>query len=224
MKTVDYYKKALDQAKKARAIVEKAAAEYEHNCELEKGLLESGMIGKEGYDTHIAEHGRKRDETIEGALSMIDSVANEYDGVMADLARLDGGRIDNNTMALLNSGMNLTSRDWQELADTHKDNAIMSRILRERYNANPPQEEDATRVMFGQGPERRREIFDRFANLIRHSCKSGTVLREYADRESYWNHLAKDSIGKMQPFSDENFDSVNEDFPVTNQTPRSDLW
>lgn len=222
--TIEYYKAVLNQAKQARAIVEKAEADYQHDCGLEKGLLESGMIGKEGYDTHIAEHGRRRDETIEGALSTIDTIINEYDSVMADLVRLDGSRIDDNVMKVLNSGMNLSSKDWQMLADENKDNAIMSRILKERYNANPPQEENALRVTFGQSPESRREIFNSFANLIRHTCKSGTVLKEFADRESYWNYLAKDSIGKMQPFSDENFDSINEDFPVTRQTPRCDVW
>ncbi len=222
--TTEYYKAVLNQAKKARAIVEKAEADYQHNCVLEKELLESGMIGKEGYDTHIAEHGRRKDEVIEGALSMIDTVTNEYNGIMDDLARLDGSRIDDNVMKVLNSGMSLSSKDWQMLADENRDNAVMSRILRERYIANPPQEKNAQRVTFGQSPESRREVFNKFANLIRHTCVSGTVLREYADRESYWNYLALDSIGKMQPFSDENFDSVNEDFPVTYQTPKSDLW
>lgn len=223
-KTTEYYKAVLNQAKQARAIVEKAEADYQHNCGLEKGLLESGMIGKEGYDTHIAEYGRRRDEAIEGALSMIDTVTNEYNGIMDDLARLDGSRIDDNVMKVLNSGMSLSSKDWQMLADENKDNAIMSRILKEKYSENPPQEENALRVTFGQSPESRREIFNSFANLIRHTCKSGTVLKEFADRESYWNYLAKDSIGKMQPFSDESFDSINEDFPVTHQTTKCDVW
>lgn len=221
---IEYYKAVLNQAKQARAIVEKAEADYQHDCGLEKGLLESGMIGKEGYDTHIAEHGRRKDEAIESALSMIDTVTNEYNGIMDDLARLDGSRIDDNVMKILSSGVSLSSKDWQMLADENKDNATMSRILAEKYHANPPKEEGASRVTFGQSPESRKEIFNSFANLIRHTCKSGTVLREYADRESYWNHLAKDSIGKMRPFSDENFDSINEDFPVTYQTPKCDLW
>lgn len=224
MKTVDYYKKVLEQAKKAREIVEKAEAEYQHDRSLEDGLLKDGMVGKEGYDVHIAGYERKRDEAIEGALSMIDAVTNEYNDIMTDLAKLDGSRIDKDTMAVLDSGMTLSSRDWQELADKHRDNAIMSRILKERYSANPPQEKNAQRATFGQSPESRKEIFNGFAGLIRHTCVSGTVLREYADRESYWNYLAKDSIGRMQPFSDENFDSVNEDFPVTYQNPGFDIW
>ena len=154
-------------------------------ADLKKGLLESGMIGKEGYDTHLAEHGRRRDETIEGALSTIDTIINEYDSVMADLVRLDGSRIDDNVMKVLNSGMNLSSKDWQMLADENKDNAIMSRILKERYNANPPQEENALRVTFGQSPESRREIFNSFHDQQILSVRYRSYMCAGTDSQSY---------------------------------------
>jgi hypothetical protein len=35
--TIEYYKAVLNQAKQARAIVEKAEADYQHDCGLEKG-------------------------------------------------------------------------------------------------------------------------------------------------------------------------------------------
>lgn len=240
MKTTDYYRKVLEQAKKARAIVERAESDYQRACKLEKGLLGDGIVGKEGYESHIAEFERKKNEEIEGALCMIDAVKNEYGGIMDDMSRLDGSRIDDNAMRLLGSGLELTEKEWHRLADEFRDNFTMTRILQQHYDESRSkdsrniqgifqlgqgmQEKDVPRVTFGQSPESRKEIFNSFADLIRHTCVSGTVLREYANRESYWNYLAKDSIGKMQPFSDENFDSINEDFPVTYQTSKCDLW
>lgn len=240
MKTIDFYKRVLERAKRARISIEETEATYQRACEMEKGLLDDGMVGKEGYEAHIAGFKNRRDEEIEESLSMIDAVKNEYNGIMDDMARPDGSRIDEDAMRLLDSGLALTEKEWQRLADDFRDNSTMTRILRQRYDESRSKDsgniqgifqsgqgvqgEDVPRVTFGQSPESRKEIFNSFADLIRHTCVSGTVLREYADRESYWNSIAKNSIGKMQPFADEDFESVNEDFPVTYQARKFDLW
>lgn len=235
MKTTDFYKKAITRALNARESIEAAKSAYEHECELTKNAFDGGILGENGYKEQLEKLAQERDAKIEGALSRIDEVAAEYSAEMQELGRLDGNKIDSGTMALLNSGLQLTNEDWQELANTYKDNYVMTRILRERYNANRPKSDGnsltmgqnnngLTFVQFGQLPQDRAENFSKFADLIRHTCVSGTVLREYADRESYWNYLAKDSLGRMQPFADEDFDSVETDFPVTYQQVKSDLW
>ncbi|MEZ3470351.1 MAG: hypothetical protein K1W40_18700 [Schaedlerella sp.] len=95
-----------------------------------------------------------KDSNIQHSLSGILTVVDEYDSEMAELGRPDGIMVDSGTMALLNSGINLSHADYQELANRHKDNAVMTRILRERYNANRQQEKGAgiTIVQFGQSP------------------------------------------------------------------------
>lgn len=111
-------------------------------------------------------------------MSRIDEVAAEYSAEMAELGRLDGSRIDDGTMKLLNSGMQLTNEDWQALANQHEDNHVMTRILQERYNANRPKSDGdsltlgqknkgLTFVQFGQSPRDRAENFEKFTKTIR---------------------------------------------------------
>lgn len=187
------------------------------------------MLGEKGYKDRLEELAHDRDCTIEGALCRIDEVGGEYAARMQELGRLDGSRIDSGTMALLNSDLKLSNEDWQELANAYKDNYVMTRILRERYDANRPKSEEngltlgqkntgLTFVQFGQTPQDRQEIFSRFTGLLRQSCTHKYMLgnggMDFASRGDYWRYCAKDSIGKMKPFEDENFDNVDADFPV----------
>lgn len=239
MKTTDFYKKAITRALNARESIEAAKSAYEHECELTKNAFDGGILGENGYKEQLEKLAQERDAKIEGALGCIDEVSKEYSAEMQELGRLDGSKIDSGTMALLNSGLQLTNEDWQELANTYKDNYVMTRILRERYNANRPKNEGndftlgkksngLTFVQFGQLPQDRAENFERFTKTIRNSCtyksmpRNGTV--DFASRQDYYNYLAKDSLERMKPFGDENFDTVEQDFPVEYVQAKPVVW
>lgn len=155
------------------------------------------------------------------------------------MGRLDDAKIDSGTMALLNSGLQLTNEDWQELANAYKDNYVMTRILRERYNANRSKSEDngvtlgqknngLTFVQFGQNPQERADNFTRFTQLLHYNAVSDTMPNNgrlaYASKGDYWNYCAKDSIGRMKPFGDENFDNLDSDFPVEHVQDKTTVW
>lgn len=219
--TTEYYKMAVKRAENARDAISRAEAAYEHGCEVAKGAYEADLLGERGYQDKLAELEAERDAQIENSLSRILAVADEYDSEMAELGRLDGNMIDSGTMALLNSGINLSHADYQELANKHADNAVMTRILRERYNANRPEEEGACVkiVRFGQSPADRSEVFGKFVRTVYHACKSGARpslagggrLKTVTD---YYNFIAQDSLADMQPYGDESFDNLDKDFPV----------
>lgn len=216
---VDYYKKVIRMAESANDTINRARADYDHECEVAKGAYEADLLGEQGYQKKLKELESERDSLIDGGLSWILKVVDEFDAEMDEIGRLDGNKIDDGTLKLLNSGITLSSRDWQQLADQHKDNAVMSRILKERYDANRPQEKEPVVVKFGQDPENRKTVFSKFARTIYHSCKSGAVpslsgsgkLKTATD---YYNYLAQASIEDMQPFESESFDNLNVDFPV----------
>ena len=52
-----------------------------------------------------------KDSNIQHSLSGILTVVDEYDSEMAELGRPDGNMVDSGTMALLNSGINLSHAD-----------------------------------------------------------------------------------------------------------------
>lgn len=239
MKTVDYYKKAITRALNARESIEAAKSAYEHECELTKNAFDAGILGENGYKEQLEKLAQERNTKIEVALSRIDEVAAEYSAEMAELGRLDGSKIDDGTMKLLNSGLALSSADWQELANAYKDNYVMTRILLERYNANRPKSDGnsltmgqknngLTFVQFGQMPQDRAENFEKFTKTIRNSCtyksmpRNGTV--DFASRQDYFNYLAKDSLERMKPFGDESFDTVEQDFPVEYVQAKPTVW
>lgn len=239
MKTVDYYKKAIARALNARESIERANADYTHSCELAKNAFDGGILGEQGYKQQIAELEHDRNCRIEGALRCVDEVAAEYSAEMQELGRLDGSKIDSGTIALLNSGLQLTNEDWQQLANTYKDNYVMTRILRERYNANRPKNDGndftlgkksngLTFVQFGQMPQDRAENFTKFTQLLHYNAASDTMPNEgrmaYAAKSDYWNHCAKDSISRMKPFEDENFDNLDAEFPVEYVQAKSVVW
>lgn len=237
--TLEYYKLAIKQAGNAMESIQRANADYDHECELTKNAFESDLLGEKGYKDRLKQLAQERDAKIEGFLCLIDKVGEEYAAEMAELGRLDGGRIDDGVMKLLNSGLQLTNEDWQELANAHKDNHVMTRILKERYNANRSKSEGdslalrqknngLTFVQFGQSPQDRAENFSRFTKLLHYNAVSDSMPGEgsmaYASKGDYWNHCAKDSISHMMPFGDENFDTVDQDFPVEYVQAKPTIW
>ena len=228
--TIEYYKTAVRQAGNAMESIQRVNADYEHECELTKNAFEGDLLGEKGYKDRLKELAQERDAKIEGALRLVDKVGEEYAAEMAELGKLDGGRIDDGVMKLLNSGLQLTNEDWQELANAHKDNHVMTRILRERYNANRPKskENGLTFVQFGQSPQDRQENFVRFTRTLRNTCtnkympQNGTAI--FASRQDYHNYLAKDSLERMKPFGDEDFGTIDTDFPVEYAQAKPTIW
>ena len=228
--TIEYYKLAVKQAGNALEGIQRANAAYEHECEMTKNAFEENLLGEKGYKDRLEQLAQERDAKIEGALSLVDKVGEEYAAEMQELGKLDGGRIDDGVMKLLNSGLQLTNEDWQELANTHKDNHVMTRILRERYNTNRPKSDGngLTFVQFGQSPQDRQENFTKFTRTLHNSCthkympKNGTM--DFASRQDYHNYLAKSSLKSMKPFGDESFDTVETDFPVQYVQAKPQIW
>lgn len=59
------------------------------------------------------------------------------------------------------------------------------------------------------------------AKLTAAQC-NGTV--DFASRQDYYNYLAKDSLERMKTFVDENFDTVEQDFPVEYVQAKPTVW
>lgn len=219
--TIDYYKKAVRLAENASNSISRARADYERGFAAAKDALERDLLGETGYESKLKELEAERDAQINGALSGILAVVDEYDSEMAELGKLDGNMVDSCTMALLNSGINLSHEDYQELANRHKDNAVMTRILKERYEANRPADKSngITVVRFGQTPKGRSEIFSQFVKTVYHAVECGSCpalsgggrLKSPTD---FHNFLAQQSLADMQPYGDESFDNLDADFPV----------
>lgn len=225
--TIEYYKKAVRLAENARNAISRAMSDYSHGCEVAKGAYEADLLGEKGYQDRLKELEAERDAQVSGALSQILTVVDEYDSEMAELGKLDGNMVDSGTMALLNSGINLSHADYQELANRHKDNAVMTRILKERYDANRPAEKGngITVVQFGQTPAGRSDVFSKFVRTVYHACESGVCpalsgsgrLKTMTD---YYNFIAQCSLADMQPYGDESFDNLDTDFPVETENGR----
>lgn len=219
--TISYYKRVIKEAVKAVAVAESAKTAYEHDCELAKNALEMEIMGQQGFENRLNELAEERDGKIEYALNQIDKVAEEYSEEMQKLGRMDGSQIDDDALKLLSSGIRLSNEEWQALANQFKDNFTMTRVLREKYSSNPPEEKGPglTIVRFGQSPAERAEIFNKYASSIRNWCAHDSFPslssgRRFKSWESFCNHLAKESIGKMQEFGEDDFSSVDTDFNV----------
>ncbi len=216
---IEYYKEVVKRAENARNTINQANADFERDCVLTKNAYEADLYGERGYKQRLEELEAERDLRIESGLSRILAVVDEYDAEMQRLGELDGNKIDDGTMKLLNSGMSLSSADWQQLADKHADNAIMSKILKERYGENKPKEEKPIVVHFGQSPESRSEVFSKFTRTIYNAARLGACpslsgggrLKTVRD---YYNYLAQSSLEDMCPFEGEDFSNLDADFPV----------
>lgn len=49
-------------------------------------------------------------------------------------------KIDDATMKLLDSGVEMSSGEWQDLATRYRDNAVMTRIIKQHYDRRPVKE------------------------------------------------------------------------------------
>lgn len=233
-----YHHFVLETAKESRKAIEAAQAEYNDSLRYHETLFRENKITKAGYDESMAFAAQRRDEKIEAAAQEIRKVQRDFDVMLDDLGKIDGGMIDDATMKILNSGMELTSREWQDLADKHRDNATMTRILKEHYGRIPfkknmpdgflstNQKESEPEVVFGQLPEIRKATFDSLCNVLYYSAKSGTVLPQYDSQTSYWNSLARHSLSQMKPLGEETFEQsqIESEFPVTECTPKQNIF
>lgn len=239
--TLEYYGAAINRAERAMESIEAAKAAYERESVLAKNALDAGLYGENGYKEAVRKLEADRDAKIEGALSRIDEVSAEYAAEMQELSRLDGNRIDDGVVKLLNSGIKLTTEEWQELADAHKDNFLTTRVLKEKYNEAKSSEGGEGAgfllgheggglgfVRFGQSPLEKSENFRNFAKLLRYNAASDTMPKEggmeYASKTDYWNHCARESIGRVQPQAGEGFDNVAEAFPVQMVAAKRTIW
>ena len=185
-----------------------------------KNAYEDDTYGEKGYREALERLKSARDAETKAALSGILTVVDEFDAEMAELGKLDGDKIDEGTMRLLNSGLKLSSKDWQQLADRHKDNALMTRILRQRYDAaDKPKEKNPTVIVFGQSPENRSEVFSRFVRTVYHTVEHGVCpalpgSRKLKTMTDCCNFIAQASLGEMMPFEGEDFSNLDKDFPV----------
>ena len=218
---IEYYKFAVERAKSARASIVAAKEDYERKDNMWREDLAGGLLGEIGFSEKVESAKRELNEKIESAQAFVLGIADDYAEEMKELGRLDGNRVDDATMKLLNSGLNLTHADWQELANKHASNATMTRILRAKYDANrPPEKGDGsiTVVQFGQSPADREKVFRSFVNTLANSVNSDFTPKyggtEFSSRASYWNYLAKESLKSMRPFEGEDRNSIDVDFEV----------
>lgn len=234
-----YHRNALNAAFEARKAIEEANEERERSVRYHLDLLKSGKITEKGYHESLDLATERYEEKVEAAAAAIKKIQTEFSTLMDDLGAMNGDKIDDATMKLLNSGIEMSAGEWQDLATRYRDNAVMTRILKQHYDRRPikkdfPEgfylvgggEQKETKVVFGQLPEERKKAFDSFCNVLCNSSKSGTVLPEYVDRESYWNDLARKSLLKMSQCGDETFDKkeIEEALPVEVQISKYNVW
>lgn len=233
-----YHRNALNAAFEARKAIEEANEERERSVRYHLDLLKSGKITEKGYHESLDLAAERYEEKVEAAAVEIKKIQAEFSTLMDDLGAMNGDKIDDATMKLLNSGLELSAKEWQNLADKHRDNAVMTKILKQHYDRRPVKksipegfyamggEKKEPEVIFGQLPGERKKAFDEFCNVLYHSAKSGAVLSEYVNRESYWNDMARKSLFKMSQCGDETFDKkeIEEKLPVETQFPKHDVW
>ena len=233
-----YHRNALNAAFEARKAIEEANEERERSVRYHLDLLKSGKITEKGYRESLDLAAERYEEKVEAAAVEIKKIQAEFSTLMDDLGAMNGDKIDDATMKLLNSGLELSAKEWQNLADKHRDNAVMTKILKQHYVRRPVKksipegfytmggEKKELKVVFGQSPTERKKAFDDFCNVLYHSAKSGAVLPEYVDRESYWNDLARKSLFKMSQCGDETFDKeeIEEVLLVQTQLPKYNVW
>jgi hypothetical protein len=230
--------KALICAENARANIEEATASYRQTDNYNRGLLEAGKITKFGYDDSMNGFKEQLAGRIDAELSRINAVKSEFDELMDEESRLDGSKIDSGTVELLNSGIKLSSSDWQALADRFSDNATMTRLLQERYASRPipkslpdgfftqGKEAKEVEVRFAKSPEKVKKAFDSFCDSLCRSVSSGSYLPEYGSQDSYWNHLARTTLEASNGYHGGSFTEaeLDTDYPVTVVAPRQIIF
>jgi hypothetical protein len=239
-KTLKNYTKAtIDAAIKARQEVISANEDYDLTMSRLNADYSNGLIGKVGFDQEEKEAQDTRDTAIQAAIERVKAIGAEFSTDAAESGALNGFDVDTATINLLNSGISLTVKDMQILADRFADNPTMTRILSDRWTPirdsireknskldglTPPEESE---VDFAANPAVNIEPFNRFVDHLSHSCVSDYFSTDFANRESYWNHCGRDVLTKME-YLDHDADQANfsADFPVEYATSpyRGKVW
>lgn len=217
MEIIEFFKETIERAEAAKKTITVAESDYKRNEALVKGMLEGDLLGQKGFDERIAELKQKKDAAVKISSDSILETINTFDIEMNQLDRLDGNDIDDATMKILNSGLTLKTTDWQALADQHKDNVTMTKILKQRYKENRPDDEThSNAVRFPLLPSEKKDIFKRFVYKVNESCIYNVISTpatggHFKSATDYFNNLAKDSLSAMG-YDDQ--DTLNKEFPV----------
>lgn len=217
MEEIKYFNKTIEIAKAANKAISIANADYKRDETLVKGMLEGDLLGQKGFDEHIVELKQKKDAAVKISSDSILEMINTFDIEMNQLDRLDGNDIDDATMKILNSGLTLKATDWQYLADQHKDNVTMTKILKQKYEENRPDDEMSSNIVrFPALPSEKKDIFKRFVYKVNESCIYNVVPTpatggHFKSVTDYFNSLAKDYLEAMG-YDDQ--DTLNKEFPV----------
>ncbi len=217
METIEFFKKTIDIAKVANETILTAETDYERNKNIVKGMLEGDLLGQKGFDERIAELKQKKDATVKISSDSILAMIDAFNAEMNQIDVLDGNQIDDATLKLLNCGLTLKATDWQALADQHKDNITMLKIIKQRYEENRPSDETrANSVRFPTLPSEKKDIFKRFIYRVNEACVYSVVPDlatggHFKNITDYFNSLAKDYLNAM---GYNNQDTLNKEFPV----------
>lgn len=218
METIEYFKKTIKVAEAAQKTIAVANADYERDKNLVKGMLEGDLLGQKGYDERITELKQKKDANVKISSDSILEMINAFDAEMSQVDILNGNDIDDATLKLLNSGLTLKVADWQHLADQHKNNVTMTKILKQQYEENRPDDETRSNtVRFPALPAEKKDIFKRFVYKLNESCIYNVIAEpstggHFKSTTDYFNCLAKNCLNAMD-YNDQ--DTLNKEFPVT---------
>lgn len=209
----EFYKRALTIAENARKEIEQINEDFAYSEKFNRTALNEGRITKKGYDEAMQGLAEERDRRISAKVSGIEALRQEFDNAMQDASRIDGGQIDESTMRLLNSGVKLSTGEWQRMIDANKDNATMLRIIRQKYDERPIEKDgmpagffdmSGTRrakteqpVVFPVSPEEKSRAFDSFCGIISRGAVSGAKLNEFPTQRDYWNSIARENLGRI---------------------------
>lgn len=217
----NYYKKALMLANNARQEIEKINEDFAYSQRFNGSLLHEGKITQKGYDEAMEGLRAERDKRIAERVSNIETLREEFSNAMQDAARIDGMKIDESTVNLLNSGIEFSAAEWQRMVDANKDNATMLRIIKQKYDERPIKKDGMPagffdmsgkrqsaeeKVNFPISPEQKDRAFSSFCEIVKRGAVSGAKLNEFPTQNDYWNSLAKDNLTKLgEPLDDGEF-------------------
>lgn len=207
----NFYKRALTMAENARNEIEKVNEDFANSEKFNRTALNEGKITKKGYDESMQGLAEERDRRISAKVSCIEELRREFADAMQESARIDGGQIDNDTVSLLNSGIEFSVSEWQRMIDANKDNATMLRIIRQKYDEKPIEKgmpagffdmsgtrrANEQRVVFPVSPEEKASAFDSFCRIISRGAVSGAKLDEFPTQRDYWNSIALGNLNKL---------------------------
>lgn len=217
METIKFFKKTIDIAKAANKAILAAETDYERDKNLVKGMLDGDLLGQTGYDERVTELKQKKDAAVKISSDSILEMINTFNAEMNQLDVLDGNQIDDGTMKLLNCGLILKAADWQHLADQHKSNVTMIKLLKQRYEENRPDDETRSNaVRFPLLPSEKKDLFRKFVYKTNEACVYNVIPTpatggHFKSITDYFNSLAKDYLNTMG-YNDQS--ALEKEFPV----------